>query len=79
MGLFSKFRKGLKKTRDEGITAKVDEVIETYDEICDDLFDELEEVLIMGDVGMQTAERIISLKKKSKTIKLPRFPKFVKL
>ena len=60
MGLFSKFRKGLKKTRDEGITAKVDEVIETYDEICDDLFDELEEVLIMGDVGMQTAERIIS-------------------
>ncbi len=60
MGIFSKFRKGLKKTRDEGITAKVDEVIETYDEICDDLFDELEEVLIMGDVGMQTAERIIS-------------------
>ena len=59
MGLFSKFRKGLEKTRDEGITAQMDEVIETYDEICDDLFDELEEVLIMGDVGMPTAERII--------------------
>lgn len=71
MGLFSKFRKGLKKTRDEGITAKVDEVIETYDEICDDLFDELEEVLIMGDVGMQTAERIISdLKEKIKNDKI---------
>lgn len=60
MGLFDKFRKGLKKTRDEGITAQMDEVIETYDEICDDLFDELEEVLIMGDVGMPTAERVIS-------------------
>lgn len=59
MGLFSKFRKGLKKTRDEGITAQMDEVIETYDEICDELFEELEEVLIMGDVGMTTAERII--------------------
>ena len=71
MGLFSKFRKGLKKTRDEGITAKVDEVIETYDEICDDLFYELEEVLIMGDVGMQTAERIISdLKEKIENDKI---------
>ena len=71
MGLFSKFRKGLKKTRDEGITAKVDEVIETYDEICDDLYDELEEVLIMGDVGMQTAERIISdLKEKIENDKI---------
>lgn len=71
MGLFSKFRKGLKKTRDEGITAKVDEVIKTYDEICDDLFDELEEVLIMGDVGMQTAERIISdLKEKIENDKI---------
>ena len=71
MGLFSKFRKGLKKTRDEGITAKVDEVIETYDEICDELFVELEEVLIMGDVGMQTAERIISdLKEKIENDKI---------
>ena len=60
MGLFDKFFKGLKKTRDEGITAQMDEVIETYDEICDELFEELEEILIMGDVGMPTAERIIS-------------------
>lgn len=60
MGLFDKFRKGLKKTRNEGITAQMDEVIESYDEITDALFEELEEVLIMGDVGMPTAERIIS-------------------
>ena len=59
MGLFDKFRKGLKKTRNEGITAQMDEVIESYEEITDELFDELEEVLIMGDVGMPTAERVI--------------------
>ena len=59
MGLFDKFRKGLKKTRDEGITAQMDEVLQSYDEINDELFDELEEVLIMGDVGMPTAERVI--------------------
>lgn len=71
MGLFSKFRKGLKKTRDEGITAQMDEVIDTYDEICDDLFDELEEVLIMGDVGMPTAEKVISnLKEKIENDKI---------
>lgn len=60
MGIFSKFRKGLKKTREEGITAQMDEVIDSYEEITDDLYDELEEVLIMGDVGVPTAEKIIS-------------------
>ncbi|MFR5876398.1 MAG: signal recognition particle-docking protein FtsY, partial [Eubacterium sp.] len=59
MGLFEKLRKGLRKTRNEGITAQMDEVIETYDEICDEFFEELEEILIMGDVGMPTAERVI--------------------
>ncbi|MCH5320810.1 MAG: signal recognition particle-docking protein FtsY [Eubacterium sp.] len=59
MGIFSMFKKGLKKTRDEGITAQMDEVMESYEEIADELFDELEEILIMGDVGMPTAERII--------------------
>lgn len=60
MGLFDKFRKGLRKTRDEGITAHVDQVIESYEKITDELFEELEEVLIMGDVGFPTAERVIN-------------------
>lgn len=65
MGIFSIFKKGLKKTRDEGITAQMDQVMESYEEITDELFDELEEILIMGDVGMPTAERIIrDLKRK---------------
>ena len=37
----------------------MDEVIQSYDKIDDELFEELEEVLIMGDVGMPTAERVI--------------------
>ena len=65
MGIFDKFFKGLKKTREEGITSQIDEVMESYDKISDDLFEELEEILIMGDVGFPTAEKIIrSLKEK---------------
>ena len=59
MGLFEKLRKGLKKTRTEGMTAQVDSVLESHEKITDELFDELEEVLIMGDVGFPTAERVI--------------------
>ncbi|MDD6728533.1 MAG: signal recognition particle-docking protein FtsY [Eubacteriales bacterium] len=71
MGIFDVFKRGLKKTRDEGITAQMDEVMESYEEITDDLFDELEEILIMGDVGMNTAERVIrDLKKKIENDKI---------
>ena len=65
MGLFDKFRKGLRKTREQGITAQINEVVENYEEITDELYDELEEILIMGDVGFPTAEKIIkSLREK---------------
>lgn len=65
MGLFDKFRKGLRKTREEGITKQIDEVVEAHEEITDELFEELEEVLIMGDVGFPTAEKVIkNLKEK---------------
>ena len=60
MGLFDKFRKGLRKTRNEGMTRQMDMVIESHEKITDELFDEIEEVLIMGDVGFPTAERVIS-------------------
>ena len=59
MGIFSVFKRGLKKTRDEGITAQLDEVVDSYEKITPEFFDDLEEILIMGDVGMPTAERII--------------------
>lgn len=57
MGLFSKIRDGLKKTRD-GMSASVAAVLSTFTKIDDSLFEELEEQLVMGDVGVQTAERL---------------------
>lgn len=71
MGLFDKFRKGLRKTREEGITARIEEVVESHEEITDELFEELEEILIMGDVGFPTAEKIVrSLKEKIENDKI---------
>lgn len=71
MGLFDKFRKGLRKTREEGMTAQIDEIVDSYEEITDELYEELEEVLIMGDVGFPTAEKITkSLKSKIENDKI---------
>ena len=75
MGIFSKFRKGLKKTRTEGMTAQLDDVMESHQEFTDDLYDELEEVLIMGDVGIPTAQRVIrDLKAKIENDKITSVP-----
>lgn len=57
MGLFQKINKGLKKTRDNMVGA-IDTMLHGKVEIDDDFYDELEEILIMGDVGMTTANEI---------------------
>ncbi|NLX92864.1 MAG: signal recognition particle-docking protein FtsY, partial [Clostridiales bacterium] len=57
MGFFKKINKGLKKTRDS-MAAAIDLVLRGRTEIDDDFFDELEEILIMGDVGVYTASDI---------------------
>lgn len=58
LSLFSKLKEGLDKTR-KGITDKLDDLFNNYGEIDDDLFDELEEILIVADVGMQTTMKLI--------------------
>lgn len=58
-GLFAKLKDGLTKTRNS-ITGRMDEIIKYYREIDDDFFEELEETLIMGDVGVQTTDEIIT-------------------
>lgn len=58
MGLFKKFNFGLKKTRDQ-MSGAIDSVLEASTAIDDALFEELEEILIMGDVGVATAQHII--------------------
>ncbi len=57
MGFFSKIRDGLKKTRD-AIIGQIDQMLKSFTKIDDDLFEELEELLVMGDVGVYTAEKI---------------------
>ena len=55
---FGKLMDGLNKTR-KGITDQIDNLLNNYGEIDDDLFEELEEILIMADVGMNTTMKII--------------------
>lgn len=57
MGLFAKIREGLKKTR-ESMSASVTSMLNSFTKIDEELFEELEELLVMGDVGVQTAEHI---------------------
>ncbi len=66
MGLFSKIKEGLKKTKDS-MMKKVESVINSFVKIDENLFEELEETLIMSDIGYKTSVFICSeLRKKVK-------------
>lgn len=58
MGLFDKLKQSLSKTK-ESINEKFNTVIKTFKKIDDDLFNELEEILIMSDLGVNTSMDII--------------------
>ena len=57
MGFFDKIKQGLKRTRDS-ITGQISQMVNSFTKIDEELFEELEELLVMGDVGMDTAEFI---------------------
>ena len=57
MGIFDKIREGLKKTRDN-ISGQITQMVNSFTKIDEELFEELEELLVMADVGVNTAERI---------------------
>ncbi len=57
MGIFSRIKEGLKKTRD-AIFGRIDMMLKSFTKIDDELFEELEELLVMGDVGISTSEKI---------------------
>ena len=66
MGFFNKIKEGLKKTRD-AVIVQIDSMLKSFTKIDDELFEELEELLVMGDVGVPTAEKICEeLKKRVK-------------
>ena len=58
--MFAKIKAGLKKTR-ESISSSIETMLHSFTSIDEELFEELEELLIMGDVGMPTAEKICGL------------------
>ncbi len=66
MGLFSKIKEGLKKTRDS-VVGQIDSMLKSFTKIDENLFEELEELLVMGDVGINTSQKICEeLRKKVK-------------
>ena len=58
MGFFGKLKESLSKTK-ESINEKFDSVIKVFKKVDDELFDELEEVLITSDLGVNTSCEII--------------------
>ena len=57
MGFFKKIKEGLKKTRN-AVVGQIDSMLKSFTKIDEELFEELEELLVMGDVGVPTAEKI---------------------
>ena len=69
-GLFDKLKDGLSKTRNS-ITEKVSEVLKLAVTIDEELYEELEEILITSDIGVETSIHVIEkLKKKVKEDKI---------
>lgn len=58
MGFFDKLKNGLLKTKN-AIVGKIDSLFKAFRKVDEDLFDELEELLISADVGVNTTEDIL--------------------
>lgn len=72
-GFFSRLKAGLSKTRDN-IVAGIDAVFYGASEIDDDFYEELEEILIMGDIGVNATNDIIERMKEEVKKKHLRHP-----
>lgn len=70
VGFFKKLVSGLAKTRNN-IVSGIDSIFSGFSSIDDDFYEEIEEILIMGDLGVVTTEKIIDdLKEKVKEQKI---------
>ena len=59
MGFFDKLREGLGKTK-QTLNEKINDVFANFRKVDEDLLDELEEALIMSDIGIETSTKIIN-------------------
>ena len=58
MAIFRKINFGLSKTRNK-MSGAIDDMLDSFDTFEDDLYTELEEILVMGDVGVTTAVQVV--------------------
>lgn len=58
MGFFSKLRKGLEKTKNS-LIQNIETVVRGYAKIDDDMYDDLEAVMLTGDIGVETTEYLL--------------------
>ena len=58
VSLFERLKQGLSKAK-QGITDRVDQVLKSYTKVDDELIEEIEEILITADVGVETTMDII--------------------
>lgn len=63
MGIFDKFKDGLTKTRNT-ISSKMDQILSLNKTIDEELYEELEEIMITSDIGFETTIKIIDMLKK---------------
>lgn len=67
LGFFARLKAGLTKTR-ENIVKGIDRVFSGFSSIDEDFYEELEEILIMGDIGVKATEDILdTLRKRVKS------------
>ena len=58
MGFFDKLKQGLNKTK-ESINEKINDVFSNFRKVDEEFLDELEEALIISDIGIETSTKII--------------------
>ena len=69
-GFFKRLVEGLTKTRNN-IVSGIDSIFSGFSSIDDDFYDEIEEILIMGDLGINATTSIIEdLKRKVKELRI---------
>ena len=69
-GFFARLKEGLTKTRNS-IVSGIDSVFRGFTDIDDDFYEEIEEILIMGDLGVDATEKILTdMKQKVKELHL---------
>ena len=65
----NKYRIGMEKTRKSGAFSRLKRLFSNYNEITEDLFDELEEIFVMADIGVDTVVKFIDELKDDERVK----------